>query len=204
MNGRAGEHGDNAPITVMPHYPRYGERWGRDRGYTHFCTSESPRGVGDCTIPCIPDLRSYCGCAVCNRDSCSTWCVHWTMSDESKHRVLVCVETLLGPRNREVFFSGGKKELLSAMRERFRDVLDADAGILVQIQDESWCKGFFVDLLDQEIPDKAIIKALQTAKESFQVWRMLYGREWLLEWHLMYEVSDYWPWCVTVVTNVNF
>ncbi len=74
--------------------------------------------------------------------------------------VLVKLKTDCGLRNRPVSFCGGKDELLDATKVRFDDLLDGN-DIYLQILDESWGDGVFVDLLDQDIPPRSIILAVE-------------------------------------------
>lgn len=76
-------------------------------------------------------------------------------------RVLVKLETPTGDRNRPVTFSGGKNELLCATKKEFSDILATDSDIYFQILDESWGQGIYVDLLNQEVPPRSVIKAVE-------------------------------------------
>ena len=68
--------------------------------------------------------------------------------------VLVSLEE----RNRPVTFSGAKENLLEEIRVVFKDQLASEEDVYLQIKDESW-GGIFVDFLNQEIPDRSILKA---------------------------------------------
>ena len=76
------------------------------------------------------------------------------MSDVTK-TVLVS----LGERTRPVTFSGSNQALMEAILVVFKDVL-GDQGVYLQLKDESW-GGVFVDVQEQEIPDRGIIKAIR-------------------------------------------
>ena len=73
--------------------------------------------------------------------------------------VLVKLETAAGDRNRPTSYSGGKDELLSATKDTFSDILTIDSEIYLQILDESWGQGIFVD--DQEVQTRSVIKAVE-------------------------------------------
>lgn len=85
--------------------------------------------------------------------------------------VLVGLETANGVRNRPVKFSGQKSALIASVRERFADILPSDAELVLQIRDDSWGTDVYVDLLDQPIPDRAVIRLLivDMQKEKVQV-----------------------------------
>ena len=78
--------------------------------------------------------------------------------------VLVRLQTLSGSRNRAVTFRGGKKELLCATKEKFSDVLFQESELYLQIKDDSWGDDVFLDLEDQEIPEKAVLIAAEIKK----------------------------------------
>ena len=59
---------------------------------------------------------------------------------------------------RPVSFTGGKDELIQAIRTAFSDVLAADDKVFLQIHDESW--GVFIDLLSQDIPERSVLKMI--------------------------------------------
>lgn len=85
--------------------------------------------------------------------------------------VLVGLETPSGVRNRPVKFSGDKSALLTSIRERFADILPSplEAELVLQIRDDSWGKDVYVDLLDEPIPDRAVIRLLVEQKEKAPV-----------------------------------
>ena len=83
--------------------------------------------------------------------------------------VLVGLETQNGVRNRPVKFAGGKDVLLAKIRERFSDILSVDAELVLQIRDDSWGADVYVDLLDQPIPDRAVIRLLVEQKKEVLV-----------------------------------
>lgn len=89
------------------------------------------------------------------------------MSDGQK-TVLVSLDTLNGVRRRVVSFVGDKNGLLSAVLESFRDVLHSESSIFLQIRDESWGENMFVELIDQEIPDRSVINVVETLVEETQ------------------------------------
>ena len=100
--------------------------------------------------------------------------------------VLVQFETSYGLRNRPVTFSGGKEELLLATKLTFSDVLSNSGEIYFQIQDDSWGAGFFVDLQNQEIPSRAILKAVQKQVGKKQNVVYVYDSSYFLNKHLCY------------------
>jgi len=64
-----------------------------------------------------------------------------------------------------VFF-GNRGGLLTAVLEAFKDVLFSQ-NVYFQIEDNSWGKeAVFLDVLDQEIPDRAVIR-VSTIAESY-------------------------------------
>ena len=79
-------------------------------------------------------------------------------SDRDLKRVLVGVEGI----NRPVAYSGTNKDLESAIVEAFRDRLCkdtwADKELVVEIRDEEW-NGAFVQLIDQEVADRSVLRA---------------------------------------------
>ena len=84
------------------------------------------------------------------------------MSDiDATKTVLVSLEE----RNRPVTFSGTKEALIKAIEVVFLDVLGESKDIYLQIKDESW-GGIFVDILEQEIPDRGIIKATRVVSTT--------------------------------------
>ena len=89
---------------------------------------------------------------------------------ETEKCVLVGLETPSGVRNRAVHFTGQKQELLSAVRESFADLLSrsTDAELILQIRDDSWGVDVFVDLLQQNVPNRAVLKVLLAQKN--EVW----------------------------------
>ena len=81
--------------------------------------------------------------------------------------VLVKLQTLSGLRNRPVTLNNGdKNELLKATKSKFDDILTSDNEIYFQILDESWGDGVYVDLLDQEILPRSILRAVEKVKLS--------------------------------------
>lgn len=79
-------------------------------------------------------------------------------------KVLVSV----GENRRIVSFSSTPAstdvEVLSkAIKEMFGDVLKSDQEFFIQVKNEEW-GGFFLDVLDQEIFDKAVINVLLKPK----------------------------------------
>lgn len=81
--------------------------------------------------------------------------------------VLVKIQTPTGYRNRPVRFTGGKEELLRATMVAFCDILTSNEpnNVYLQILDETWGNGVFVDLLDQDIPPRSVLLAVE--KVSF-------------------------------------
>ena len=97
----------------------------------------------------------------------SRFCCHDTQIMEKT--VLLQLQTSSGSRNRPVSFIGGKKELLSATKAKFSDVLSKDGELFLQIRDESWGEDVFVDLMDEDIPERAMVKAVEIKKVSCRV-----------------------------------
>ena len=52
--------------------------------------------------------------------------------------------------------------------ESFKDVLHSESDIFLQVRDESWGENIFVELIDQEIPDRSVINAVETLVEETQ------------------------------------
>ena len=92
--------------------------------------------------------------------------------------VLVCLETENGSRNREVTFKGHKDERINTefsdifcgktvpLIIQVRDILVSNAVqltvyLVMQVHYETWGQGMFVDLVKQNIPNQAVIKAIQ-------------------------------------------
>ena len=71
------------------------------------------------------------------------------------------LQASFGSRNRPVSFISSKKKLLSATEAKFSDILSKDGELFLQIWDESWGKDVFVDLMDQDIPERATVKAVE-------------------------------------------
>ena len=71
----------------------------------------------------------------------------------AKKTVLVSLDD----RNRPVTFTGNKQELLKEIKTVFKDLL-GDSQVFLQVKDENW-GGIFIDVLEQEIPDKSVLKA---------------------------------------------
>lgn len=78
------------------------------------------------------------------------------MEDLAEKTVLIKLQTLSqsGTRNRLVTFSGGKQDLFCATKNIFGDILSKNGEIFLQILDESWGDGVFVDLQEKEIPSR--------------------------------------------------
>lgn len=92
-----------------------------------------------------------------------------THDEKAATTVLVCLETNHGSRNREVTFEGHKEELIQKIKTEFSDILVAETTqIVVQIRDETWGQGMFVDLMKQAIPNRAVIKAIQIVSKKTQ------------------------------------
>ena len=85
-----------------------------------------------------------------------------TMSEEDTRikTVLVCV----GERRRPVQFSGSNQQLCTAVRKAFTDVITPTDGVFLQIKDETW-GGMFIDLVDQDVPDRSVLKANITSSQ---------------------------------------
>ena len=80
--------------------------------------------------------------------------------------VLVKLQTSFGERNRPVSFDGDASELVYAVKEKFNDILSSNSDVYLQILDRSWGDEIFVDLLDQDIPERSIIKAVEKKVSS--------------------------------------
>ena len=74
---------------------------------------------------------------------------------ENEKCVLICT----GERKRPVTFTGSKEQLLTAIKDAFSDVVKPESNIFLQIKDEAW-GGMFVDLRDEDNPDRSILKAV--------------------------------------------
>lgn len=84
--------------------------------------------------------------------------------------VLVRLETPNSSRNRAVKFSGKKEALVPAINSCFSDILASDADLILQIRDDSWGADVFVDLIEQNVPDRAVIKLLQKQEYKQVQW----------------------------------
>ena len=89
--------------------------------------------------------------------------------------VLVKLQTSTGYRNRPVTFVGDKGKLIQATKVVFKDLLSNSAesdhdDIYLQILDESWGDGIFVDLLDQDIPSRSVLLAVEVSKKCVPVY----------------------------------
>ena len=63
-------------------------------------------------------------------------------------------------RRRPVTFQGGKAGLIEAFKAAFVDVLNPlHSKLVLQIQDHNW-GGAYIDLLDQDIPDRSYVKVI--------------------------------------------
>ena len=80
---------------------------------------------------------------------------------------LVSLDTVNGVRTRVVSFIGDKEGLLSAVLSSFKDVLHSQVTFFY-IQDDSWGENVFVELIDLEIPDRSVIKVVETLVEEMQ------------------------------------
>ena len=90
------------------------------------------------------------------------------MDVEVEKTVLVRLQTSSGSRNRPVTFRGGKKELACVTKEKFSDVLLKDSELYFQMRDTSWGIDEFLDIQDQEIPQRAVLNAVEIKKVSIQ------------------------------------
>ena len=86
-----------------------------------------------------------------------------------KTMVLVRLETPSGERNRPVSFFGGKRELQAATLATFSDLLSGDANLYFQVQDQSWGDGVFVDLQEQAISPRSIVRAVDMKVSIFKL-----------------------------------
>lgn len=72
-----------------------------------------------------------------------------------------------GENARVVHFKGSRKcDMVPQIRDVFRDVISPDDSLLVQMRDEEW--GEYIDLLEQEIPDRSKMK-ISIMERSYQV-----------------------------------
>ena len=62
-----------------------------------------------------------------------------------------------------------EEALVPAIKGCFSDILASDAELILQIRDDSWGADVFMDLIEQNVPDRAVIKVLQKQKEYKQV-----------------------------------
>ena len=86
-----------------------------------------------------------------------------TMCEEDTRTksVLVCVRERQ-ERRRPVQFSGSNQQLCTAVRKAFSDVITPT--VFLQIKDETW-GGIFIDLVDQDVPDRRVLKANITSSQ---------------------------------------
>ena len=78
--------------------------------------------------------------------------------------ILVCLGEK-HERRRPVQFSGSNQQLCSAGRNAFSDVLTPTDEIFLQIKDKTW-GGMFIDLVDQDVPDRSVLKANITSESQ--------------------------------------
>ena len=99
-------------------------------------------------------------------------------------RVLVEFKISGGVSNHPVKSSGSREALVSAIRERFADLLPSpsvDAPDLVTaISDDSWGADVFVDLLDQDTPNRAVLRFRVAQRESSQLGFRAMAYNWSL------------------------
>ena len=88
-----------------------------------------------------------------------------TMCEEDTRikTVLVCVGERQ-ERRRPVQFSGSNQQLCTAVRKAFSDVITPTDEVFLQIKDETW-GGMFIDLVDQDVPDRSVLKANVTSSQ---------------------------------------
>ncbi|XP_065918714.1 uncharacterized protein [Dysidea avara] len=87
---------------------------------------------------------------------------------ESKS-ALVSISTPSGLRTRVVRYSGDVSVLRSAILESFKDILQcSQSSVILQVRDDSWGENVFVDVvgLDQEIPDRAVMRIMETIQSE--------------------------------------
>ncbi|XP_065907720.1 uncharacterized protein [Dysidea avara] len=87
---------------------------------------------------------------------------------ESKS-ALVSISTPSGLRTRVVRYSGDVSVLRSAILESFKDILQcSQSSVILQVRDDSWGEDVFVDVvgLDQEIPDRAVMRIMETIQSE--------------------------------------
>ncbi len=84
--------------------------------------------------------------------------------EEVGKTVLVSV----GERSRPVSYAGGLSELCNATKAAFKDILGSrtdPSALFFQLCDDQW-GGLFVDVLDEtDVPDRAVLKAVETRSE---------------------------------------
>ena len=133
--------------------------------YSEFSADFAPRGWG---LRFFALAHAHVHVAV----SCARQCrARGKMEAEAVVEVLVGLETPNGIRNRPLKFNGQKSALIARVRERFADILPSDVELVLQIRDDSWGTDVYVDLLDQPIPDRAVIRLLivEMQKDKVQV-----------------------------------
>ena len=63
-----------------------------------------------------------------------------------------------------------EEALVPAIKSCFSDILASDAELILQISDDSWGADVFVDLIEQNVPDRAVIKVLQKQNNKQVQW----------------------------------
>lgn len=61
------------------------------------------------------------------------------------------------------------------------DILASDAELILQIRDDSWGADVFVDLIEQNVPDRAVIKVLEKQEYKQVQWicsRYILKKKW--------------------------
>ncbi len=86
-----------------------------------------------------------------------------------KTMILVRPETPSGERNRPVSFFGEKRELQAATLATLSDLLSGEANLYFQVQDQSWGDGVFVDLQEQAISPRSIVRAVDMKVSIFKL-----------------------------------
>ena len=153
---------------LRPTTPRAGSIGGFVGGFYTFVPGTAPRAQGICNqrIPrlCLR-VRMRIRHVLFHRKSVRSE----KMDVEVEKTVLVRLQTSSGSRNRPVTFRGGKKELACATKEKFSDVLLKDSELYFQMRDTSWGIDEFLDIQDQEIPQRAVLNAVETKKVSIRI-----------------------------------
>ena len=134
----------------MPHLPPSRGNVGRSSGIRGVLTAISP-GVGHF-------INYKCTCAL------ARFLVPCILSEKMEATAVKKVLVSIGENRRIVSFSStpasSDAEILSkAIKETFGDVQKSGQEFYIQVRNKEW-GGLFLDVLDQEIVDKAVINVL--------------------------------------------